>query len=342
MEDSRLIDVELQKLDSMKIVLRATLENDSTKSKAEVYYGQDGLPTTDFTQAQSFASNTEAASFVPLFRTAISVVLSEGGWSEANEVLRSIKFVLMLVSDKPGVSDEYYLKDQGLTTSILDNATRFDTPGEAAANKVAYRKLLGDGELLGRMTIKPVSQVMKGSLNEAAGLIGLPANTNATQREPMYLIRFVNPDAANDIEGDITSPCWFRYYCEGDLVESMEAAEWFDTAGLAIQTSNILRAARPEDISLVSMDAATTVKLRVLGILGETPSTNGVQITFRHGVLIQVLRVVETETGGYDWSTFYQDGYQWVFEDPNAMEEETEIEYTGDGIRALSDDPLAD
>ena len=320
-QNSQLIDVELKKLDSGKIVLRAGWSSGESKGKIDIYYAQDGWVTPELDKAFEFNSNVEAATCVNYFRAAIEASDNSDN-PEVRERFESIKFVLMLVSDQPGIPDEYYFKEQSLTTSILDNATKFDTPTEAASNKAAYRMVLGgEGPLLGRMTVKPVSEIIKGSLNEAAALIGVPSSPVAVSKEPSYILRFVNPDAMNDIEGDITAPCWFRYYCEGDLVQSMEAAEWFDNANAAMQVCKLLQNARAEDQSLTEMDPALSVKLRVLGILGESPSINGVQITFRHGVLIQVLQVKETETGGYDWNTFYQDGFQWVFEDPSTEED---------------------
>lgn len=320
-QNTPLIDVELKKVESGKIVLKTVANNEYLKG--DFYYSEDGwvAPSTEY--AYQFSNNTEAAACVSGFRVAFDAYLAGIRSGHMQDHIDSIKFVLMLVSHQAGIPNEYFNKELCLTTSILDNATKFDTPGEANANKVAYRRLFGEGALLGDMTIRPVSEVIKGSLNEAASLIGVPSNDQPSQKEPSYILRFVNPEASNDIEGDITAPCWFRYYCEGSLVTSMEAAEWFDNANAAIQVCKLLQSARAEEQSLTEMDPALNVKLRVLGILGESPSINGVQITFRHGVLIQVLQIKETETGGYDWNTFYQDGFQWIFEDPSTEEDDT-------------------
>lgn len=152
----------------------------------------------------------------------------------------------------------------------------------------------------------------------------LPLDELGAAPDIQYIVRFLDPKQENDLQGDQT-PCWVRYYCEGSLVTSMEAAEWFEKPGDVMLVANELRECALAEQMYDASDALM-LKLRLLSIIGQSPSLNGIQVTFRDSMLIQVLAVTELPNDmGYNWNTFFQDNLQWVF-DEEVMPAEDEEE----------------
>ena len=288
-----------------------------------LYYSKSGEVTTMDEHVMRFWTASEAIGL----RTAFSRAADQA--AETGKVID--KDDLILCYQSPDVTDKVFYYGLGplgsVMTDNMKNAYPFRSPQEAEDAKTAFSQFFGGDveDAIARMRI-----VTNASLNILITSREIAAKAapreGASESDTQYVIRFVDPKQENDIEGDQTAACWVRYYCEGALVDSMEAAEWFERSQDAIDVSTQLREAGMTG-QLYDVPEALMLKLRILGIVGQSPSTNGVQITFRDSVLIQVLSV--SGMGGsenWKWDTFFQDSLRWVFDEPVEADEDTEEE----------------
>lgn len=309
-----------------RVIIRGATENNPRQYRIETniaaegptyYYSTDGLVTRNVDEAFIFTSLAEVDDLTKVFYHQMLAVC---------EGRSPIKSDLFLVS----TSGDCYLgqdEERLFITPDLNTAKVFMTPMEANLMKGEFEQLLtlalsSDKARIQTRLIAALDYNIR--LREKAKTEAVANLDKAGEAPPMqYLIRFLDPKQENDLEGDQT-PCWVRYYCEGALVTSMEAAEWFETPGDVMLVANELREAALSEQMYDASDALM-LKLRLLAMAGQSPSLNGVQMTMRDSVLIQVLAVTENETEGYNWNTFFQDNLQWVF-DEEVMPAEDEEE----------------
>lgn len=277
------------------------------------YYSKDGLVTREKDEAFLFSSMTD--------RDHLSKIFSE--MMEATNVGRPpIPPDLLLVSN----SGAHYFADDGerqYVTDILSIAKVFRAPQDAESMKEQFERLLTEAGLPAVACVNSRIQTRFAATVDYNRRLEEMRKAAPTPQEPSYLIRFLDPKQENDLEGDET-PCWVRYYCEGTLVTSMEAAEWFGRSADVMLVANELREAALAEQMYDASDALL-LKLRLLAIAGQSPSINGIQLTFRDSVLIQVLAVTELPNdSGYKWDTFFQDGLRWVFDEEVMPDEDEE------------------
>lgn len=273
------------------------------QSNAHLFYSKEGRVTDDLNKAFLIWSQNTALDLVWEFRHAVN-----------GEFDKQSKLVLISYG-------HYYCRnaDSFYVSNKVEEAVQFDTPQQALDAAETFHRLMSDNMKmqvpveLGGIRIVAIKEVLSGKVVELPSKQA-PLDQAGAAPDVQYVIRFVDPEQENDLEGEELNGCWMRYYCEGTLIQSMEAAEWFERPEDAIAVANqILTAGTTEQ--LYNASDAVLLKLKLLGIMGQTPSINGVQITFRNKVLLQVLAVTENETEGYDWSTYFQDNLRWVFDE---------------------------
>ena len=148
--------------------------------------------------------------------------------------------------------------------------------------------------------------------------------TSLDQNEPWYVIRFVDPSKEpEEVEEGVEEP-WTRYYCEADLVQSIEAAESFDKMEGAISVSQILQQAKLETSDMLEVGPELFLKMRLISQARIDMSTEYVPLVFDDTMIIQVVKVTETDVG-YNVEVFWQDDYKWIwFEEEPGNEDDGE------------------
>lgn len=148
--------------------------------------------------------------------------------------------------------------------------------------------------------------------------------TSMDQNEPWYVIRFVDPSKEpEEVEEGVEEP-WTRYYCEADLVRTIEAAESFDKMEGAISVSQILQQAKLETSDMLELGPEVFLKMRLIGQARIDMSTEYVPLVFDDTMIIQVVKVTETDVG-YNVEVFWQDDYKWIwFEEEPGNEDDEE------------------
>lgn len=295
------------------------------KVETPLYYSKSGEVTTMDEHVMRFWTASETIGLRAAFSRAVDQVAMDGKVTVLEDL------ILCYIPSVVNAPVAYYGLNPGgsVMSEDLKDAHVFKSPQEAVDAKTAFSQFFSESteEAIARMRVVTKSNLQ--TLFEARALAGKAVHAEATQEnETQYVIRFVDPKQENDIAGDDTAPCWVRYYCEGTLVDSMEAAEWFERSEDAIDVSTQLREAGMTG-QLYDAPEALMLKLRVLGIVGQSPSTNGVQVTFRDSVLIQVVAV--TGMGGpenWKWSTFFQDSLRWVFDEQVEADEDEDADET--------------
>jgi hypothetical protein len=292
-----------------------------------LYYSKTGVVTTMNEHIMRFWTASEAIGLRAAFTKVADQVAATGKVEDKDDL------ILCYAVGEVGSGFYYYGLNAGGSFMSRDvkEAFTFKEPQQAEDVKPHFAQLfeVPTQEAVDRMRI-----VTHASLNtmiaarEMTEKSAQRAEEAAVESDTQYLIRFIDPKQENDLEGDITAPCWVRYYCEGTLVDAMEAAEWFERSEDAIDVSAQLREAGMSG-QLYDASEALMLKLKVLGIIGQSPSTNGVQVTFRDSVLIQVLAV--SGMGGpenWKWNTFFQDSLRWVFDEEVSPDEDEETDET--------------
>lgn len=135
---------------------------------------------------------------------------------------------------------------------------------------------------------------------------------NEGPAEPWYVIRFIDPSKEpEEVEEGVEEP-WTRFYCEADLVRSIEAAESFDTMESAIAVSQILVNAKIDKHEMLELPPEVFLKMRLIGQARIDMSEEYVPLVFDDTMIIQVIKVTEHEVG-YHSEVFWQDNYKWVW-----------------------------
>lgn len=160
----------------------------------------------------------------------------------------------------------------------------------------------------------------------------LENNRQLTLQNPMkevsswYSLRWVHPEARG---GDDT---WGAYYAGLDVMHSLEAAEVFEDKESAIAHAKLLcEASIPPGTNLLE-DAPGEVllKLKVLGFY-EDATFQSIRLSFKEGLVLQVLEVNEIEEG-WGWESVWGEPYEWVYpgsEESTSEEEEDDEEEEG-------------
>lgn len=149
------------------------------------------------------------------------------------------------------------------------------------------------------------------------------------QNAPWYIIRFVDPSKEpEEVEEDVIEP-WTRFYCEADLVRSIEAAEAFEALNDAISTAQILKNAKLSEHSMLESGPELFLMLRLLGLARIDMSSEYVPVVFEENMIIQVVMITETEVG-YHSEVFWQDDYRWNWAADQEEEDEASDDEPGD------------
>lgn len=345
-----------------KVNLALVHLNESNEEVLE-YFAKDGGTTTDVNDAQGFASHLPTLYLANYFKRkaaekAVQLADLQAGNATVQFELPAETFVVGTLPTVDHPYTHYFMEwpDGRATTTIFDNASQYRTFVEAvqAAERYTTMQRRPETEMIVILVHSEEVERWKASYDEAAKgnveqvtLEASEADIAARMPTELYqqvtehfVIRFVDPELVNDLEGDTTCPNWVRYYCEGGLAQSLNAAEWFSDLNSAIRVARLLGDAKPEALALHDEEQALMLKMQILGSLTQTPSLQGVQVTFRESVILQVLRVVENNSTeeGYNWDEAYREDYRWVFEDPAMEQEEHEVEADEDAPAALPDD----
>jgi len=307
------------------------------------YTGIDGV-SIDQNEAMLFDDHTEAIGFSEVLRIALARYLKSTDKEfadqpvieEKKEVESSFDFMLSIQGGDGWSAYSLYFAEHAdgtkFATPTISLAKHFDTPIEAAQSKEEFLARFKDQEasILPPIRILPFDKnaLIPVSPNEAAQHLGIPANPDPKpSRESYFVIRFVDPTRENDTTGEITTSNWVRYYCEADTADFMEAAEVFDDVTSATKIFNRLREASIEDGPLIELAKESIIlKLRLLGQIEQEMGMDGVRIRFNENMIIQVLSVMETETGELQWNIIVQDDYRWVYTDHSQDAEDEQEE----------------